>query len=1239
MSLPLIQTSLNAGEISPELYGHVDFQKYPSALTTARNVIINYKGGALSRGGLALVGVCKQAPPIPPRPITFQFNITQGYVLEFGNQYLRFVFQGGYVLEAGVAITGVTQGSPAVVSVTGQPFSNGDWVFISGVVGMTQLNGNTYIVALSASGHFALTDLSGNNVDSTGFTAYSSGGLASRLYTISTPYAVADLPYLKFAQSADVMSLTCSNPVTQTEYPPYDLTRYSGDYWTLTQTDFDPVIAAPTNVQAAAAALSPAGGTNATFAYVVTAVDAKGNESIASSPASCNGANLETQAGSNTVTWALVAGAQFYNVYRSPGIVDTGGAAQAAPIGAIMGFVGSAYGTQVVDSNPTADLTKTPPTHQNPFARGQIEAVEIISGGSAATSVTYAITTTAGVNFAGIPILVGGSLGGFLVQNVGSSFAPGDSIALNGVGFATGSIEFGTTNPSPGDTITLNSVTWTFVANGATGAQTNINGALSATVNQLVSDLSASVNALLTVASYAPDQNSSNLIITYKTAGTGGNAYTLAASRATPSGATLTGGIGTGTTGVAASGTLTFGGNPTNGQTIVLDGVTWTFVTSGATGNETNLSAVNLAGTLTQLQADLTASPNTDIALANYAASSTVLTITYKTQGVAGNAYTITGGTSGATPSAGTLTGGIDGSMAASLEIGPTSGTYPGVNAYFQQRHFFANSLNNPDTVWATQTGLYKNMDTSIPTEATDAITASPWTEQVNGIQWLIPMPGGLIAMTGSRAWQIIGEGSYQLNVQPITPATIQAQPQAFNGCSATIPPIVIDYDVLYVEALGNTTVRDLAWNFWVNIYTGNDLTVLSSHLFSVRSITQWAWARQPYKVVWATCNDGTFLSLTYLKEQEIYGWARHDTPGLAVGVTSVIEPPVNAVYMVVQRFPPYAAAGIYTMERMDDRVWQSIEDHFAVDSAVSNPMTLPTVPVTASAASGAGVAFTTPATGPFTAAMVNSIIRMGGGIATITAYVSATHVTGTWNLNGNPGPAGLPYSAAGAWSISTPVSALQAPHLAGMTLSGLADGVPIGNLTCGNVTGGITLPFAASNVKVGLPFTVQIQTPYLNGQEVLQGTRKVIPAVTVRLAGTANGFQVGRDQPDGGAQNPQQIGPAWSLLETANLTQPTGGQDPPTSYTSPGNETVTQVFTGDYYIIGGGASWESKGQVAIQQTLPVGIEITAIMPMFQPGDLPEGGRREQGPSPQRQPTQGPPQTPEGAYAMMRPRL
>ena len=66
-------------------------------------------------------------------------------------------------------ITNITQGSFTVLTTT-NTFSTGNVVTISGVVGMTQLNGNTYEI-ISATG----TTLT-LNVDSRSFSAYISGG-------------------------------------------------------------------------------------------------------------------------------------------------------------------------------------------------------------------------------------------------------------------------------------------------------------------------------------------------------------------------------------------------------------------------------------------------------------------------------------------------------------------------------------------------------------------------------------------------------------------------------------------------------------------------------------------------------------------------------------------------------------------------------------------------------------------------------------------------------------------------------------------------------------------------------------------------------------------------------------------------------------------------------------------------------------------------------------------------------
>ena len=77
-------------------------------------------------------------------------------------------------------ITGVTQANPAVVTSNGHGLNNGNKIVISGVVGMTQLNTNTYYVQNATTNTFSLSSnadpTATTNVDSSGFTAYGSAG-------------------------------------------------------------------------------------------------------------------------------------------------------------------------------------------------------------------------------------------------------------------------------------------------------------------------------------------------------------------------------------------------------------------------------------------------------------------------------------------------------------------------------------------------------------------------------------------------------------------------------------------------------------------------------------------------------------------------------------------------------------------------------------------------------------------------------------------------------------------------------------------------------------------------------------------------------------------------------------------------------------------------------------------------------------------------------------------------------
>src|SRR5210317_1149958 len=95
-------TNFTGGELSPRLDGRNDLQKYPTGCKTLENMIIFPHGSAARRSGTQFVAEVKDSSK-ETRLITFEFSTTQTYMLEFGNQYIRFYKDNGQILSGGSA--------------------------------------------------------------------------------------------------------------------------------------------------------------------------------------------------------------------------------------------------------------------------------------------------------------------------------------------------------------------------------------------------------------------------------------------------------------------------------------------------------------------------------------------------------------------------------------------------------------------------------------------------------------------------------------------------------------------------------------------------------------------------------------------------------------------------------------------------------------------------------------------------------------------------------------------------------------------------------------------------------------------------------------------------------------------------------------------------------------------------------------------------------------------------------
>lgn len=95
-------SAFNAGELSPFVEGRVDIGKYPNGCKVMEQFIPMIQGPAKRRAGTRFVAEVKDSTA-RTWLLRFEFNVTQGYQLEFGHQYIRFYTLHGQVVSGGPA--------------------------------------------------------------------------------------------------------------------------------------------------------------------------------------------------------------------------------------------------------------------------------------------------------------------------------------------------------------------------------------------------------------------------------------------------------------------------------------------------------------------------------------------------------------------------------------------------------------------------------------------------------------------------------------------------------------------------------------------------------------------------------------------------------------------------------------------------------------------------------------------------------------------------------------------------------------------------------------------------------------------------------------------------------------------------------------------------------------------------------------------------------------------------------
>jgi len=256
------------------------------------------------------------------------------------------------------------------------------------------------------------------------------------------------------------------------------------------------------------------------------------------------------------------------------------------------------------------------------------------------------------------------------------------------------------------------------------------------------------------------------------------------------------------------------------------------------------------------------------------------------------------------------------------------NGNNPCSVAFHQQRMWLGGGSKNPATIYASRTGDYESFRKSMPLQDDDALEYVLASGSVDDVKWLVSFDSLLIGTAGAEFKCAASKSA------AITPSDCQITVQSYWG-SKDLQPLIIGQSIMHCQRAGSH-VRDLYYTLESDGYAGNDLSVLSPQLVEGHSILQWCYQQSPNSTVWAVRDDGVLLSLTYMKEQNVFGWSRHVTDGKVKSVAVINGAEEDVIMLVVQR--TINGATKYYLERMVPRFKDAtqITDAWYVDAGIT---------------------------------------------------------------------------------------------------------------------------------------------------------------------------------------------------------------------------------------------------------------------------------------------------------------
>jgi hypothetical protein len=194
---------------------------------------------------------------------------------------------------------------------------------------------------------------------------------------------------------------------------------------------------------------------------------------------------------------------------------------------------------------------------------------------------------------------------------------------------------------------------------------------------------------------------------------------------------------------------------------------------------------------------------------------------------------------------------------------------WPHTGTFYQQRLFACRNANQPQTLWASQSGDFENM------RPDSWVAGAPSIQDTNALNFTLAsgIASPIVWIMGSRRLVVgtaIGQWAIQSKGAALTPSDFAADPET-SVRAYDAPPVQIDSGGVFIQR-AQRALYDLGYNFQIDALKASDVTILSDHI-GKGNFAQIVYQAEPLSLVWSRLLTGTLTSMTYKRDQNVVGW------------------------------------------------------------------------------------------------------------------------------------------------------------------------------------------------------------------------------------------------------------------------------------------------------------------------------------------------------------------------------